>query len=194
MGNKQRANKDRKRVDTRTKKRRRSTSNSKCSSGSLLATTAAAATTTTNADRMENTPTSLSCGASSSMSTCSSPAFEASSSPGPSSDREDITTASERKIKESEGYLPSTSIDELDVDEGYQPAYVFMDTGILSNLLDELVKCPRCGFPVKTTHLIGNKKGLSHSFNIACMSVSCRWDKSFFSSKEVEGWLWKQSL
>ena len=184
MGNKQRANKDRKRVDPRTKKRRRSTSNSKCSSGSLLATTSAATTTTTtstttNADRMENAPTSLSRGASSSMSTCSSTAFEASSSPGPSSDREDITTASERKIKESEGYLPSTSIDELDVDEGYQPAYVFMDTGILSNLLDELVKCPRCGFPVKTTHLIGNKKGLSHSFNIACMSVSCRWDKSF---------------
>ena len=93
------------------------------------------------------------------MSPCSSTAFEAPSSPGPSPGRcEGITTASEMKIKESEGYLLSTSIDELDVDEGHQPAYVFMDTEILSTLLDELVKCPLCGFHVKTTHLIGNKK------------------------------------
>ena len=72
---------------------------------------------------MENTSTNLSCGALSSMSPCSSTAFEASSSSGCC---EGITTASERKIKESEGYLLSTSIDELDVDEGHQPAYVFM--------------------------------------------------------------------
>ena len=76
---------------------------------------------------MENTSTSLSCGASSSIPPCSSTAFEASSSPGPSPG-EGITTASEKKIKESEGYLLSTSIDELDVNEGHQPAYVFMDT------------------------------------------------------------------
>ena len=49
--------------------------------------------------------------------------------------------------------------DELDVDEGHQPAYVFMDTQVPSTLLDELVKCPRCGFHVKPNHLIGNKKG-----------------------------------
>ena len=90
MGNKHRASKDRNRVDPRTKKRSRkhAMSNSTCPSDSFLATTAATTTTTTttttitNADRMENTSTSLSCGASSSMSPCSSTAFEASSSPG----------------------------------------------------------------------------------------------------------------
>ena len=79
-------------------------SNSTCFSDSFFATTAATTTTITNADRMENTSTSLCCDASSPMSPWSSTAFEASSSPGPSPGRcEGITTASERKIKESEG-------------------------------------------------------------------------------------------
>ena len=68
MGNKHGASKDRKRVDPSKRRRKQATSKSTCSSDSFLATTAATTTTITNADRMENTSTSLYCDASSSMS------------------------------------------------------------------------------------------------------------------------------
>ena len=61
-----------------------------------------------------------------------------------------------------------------------------MDTEILSSLLVELVKCPRCGFYVQTEHMVDSKQGLSHLFKISCRNISCRWDKTFFTSKEVK--------
>ena len=77
--------------------------------------------------------------------------------------------ASEKKIKQSEWQLPSTStvtdgdgvesiVDDDIVDDGHQSAYVFMDTSILSSLLNELLKCTRCGFNVETILLIGKDK------------------------------------
>ena len=50
------------------------------------------------------------------------------------------------------------------------------------SIFDELVKYPRCGFHVETSHLIHYKQGLAHPFLIKCRSVSCRWSRSFFSS------------
>ena len=60
-----------------------------------------------------------------------------------------------------------------------------MDTEILSCILDEFVKCPICEFNIKTDHVVNKKQGLSHLFKMSCKSISCRWSKSFYSSKEV---------
>ena len=46
-----------------------------------------------------------------------------------------------------------SNVDDV-VDDGHQPAYIFMDTSILSSLLDELIKCTRCGFYVESTLMI----------------------------------------
>ena len=45
------------------------------------------------------------------------------------------------------------------------------------SIFDELVKCPRCGFHVETSHLIDSKQGLPHNFQIKCRSLSCQWSK-----------------
>ena len=80
----------------------------------------------------------------------------------------------------------NVSTQELDVDDaGNQHGYVLMDTEILSSLLVELVKCPRCGFYVQTEHLVDSKQGLSNLFKISCRNISCRWDKTFFTSKQA---------
>ena len=140
----------------------------------------------------ENTTISLSCAPSSSFletSTLPARAFLDST--------EGAITASEKKIKQSEWQPPNTStdtdrgvaetiVDDDIVDDGHQSAYVFMDTSILSSLLNELIKCTRCGFNVETTLLIGNKQGLCHYFNIERRNISCRWSKCFSTSREVE--------
>ena len=63
-----------------------------------------------------------------------------------------------------------------------------MDTGILFSLLDELLKCKRCGYCVQTVHLIDKKQGLAHMIKKqgSCRSISCRWEKSFYTSNTVE--------
>ena len=87
-----------------------------------------------------------------------------SSIPSPISSCCKIITASERKIKEAESRLQSCSSDIIGNTDGdtydlggNQHGYVLMDTEILSSLLVELVKCPRCGFYVHTEHLVNSK-------------------------------------
>ena len=46
----------------------------------------------------------------------------------------------------------------------HHPTYVFMDTGILISVFDELAKCLRCNSSVKTTQLVESKQGLYHTF------------------------------
>ena len=64
--------------------------------------------------------------------------------------------------------------------------YVFMDTGILFPLLNELVKCPRCGFSVETNNMLQEKQGHAQLLKISCCSISCRWEKSFYTSERVK--------
>ena len=64
--------------------------------------------------------------------------------------------------------------------------YLIMDTGILFPILNELVKCPRCGFSVETAHMVDKKQRLAHFIKISCRSVSCLWNKSFYTSDKVK--------
>ena len=184
MGNKKLAMRNRKK-DPRTKKKsRKPVTKTNSFSDDSLATSSSLLTTTT--DCLQNNTTSI---ASSSSSTVES------SPRTPTSKYSSVITAAESKIKGSGG-TPSTcttgnvdvenfqldSCDESDV----HPTYVFMDTGILLSVFDELVKCLRCNSNVKTTHLVESKQGLCHSFKITCRNISCRWYKLFYSSKEVE--------
>ena len=145
MGNKYRTWKERTAVDPRTKRRRKKRvyTSSSCPSN----------TTTTTADNMESTSTSLVDVILSSSSSAISNVLETSSPPGPSLDS--TPTASERKIKESAEGEYIFYVDDLD--DGHKPAYIFMDTEIMFSIFDELVKCPRCGFHVETSHLIDSK-------------------------------------
>ena len=176
MGNKYRTWKERTAVDPRTKRRRnkRVYTSSSCPSS----------TTTTTTDNMEGTPNSFVDVTLSSSSSAISNVLE---TPEPSLDS--TPTASERKIKESAEGEDIFYVDDYD---GHKPAYIFMETEIMFSIFDELVKCPRCGFHVETSHLIHSKQGLAHNFQIKCRSLSCQWSKSFFSSKEatrvVESW------
>ena len=176
MGNKYRTWKERTATDPRTKRRRKKRvyTSSSCSSS-----------TTTTADNMESTSNSPSNSlvdvTLSSSSSAISNVLETSSPPGLSLDS--TPTASERKIKESTEGEDIFYVDDLD--DGHKPAYILMDTEIMFSIFDELVKCPRCGFHVETRHLIDNKQGLAHNFQIKSSSLSCQWSKSFFSSKEV---------
>ena len=61
-----------------------------------------------------------------------------------------------------------------------------MDTGILFPILNELVKCPRCGFSVETAHMVDKKQGLANFIKISCCSISCRWNRSFYTSDKVK--------
>ena len=91
----------------------------------------------------------------SSSSSAISNVLETSSPPEPS--LHSTPTTSERKIKES-AEEDIFYVDDLD--DGHKPAYIFMDTEIMFSIFDELVKCPRCGFHVETSHLIDSKQGL----------------------------------
>ena len=108
---------------------------------------------------------------------------EASSLPGPC--KSSGLTASEREIR------VSTSFSLTSITDGSEPevveeeeivlfeetvlfevpntGYLLMDTGILFPLLDELLKCKRCGHCVQTAHLI-NKK-----------TRTCTYDKNILS-------------
>ena len=189
MGNKKKTARERYNIDPRTNNRRREQTNIAVTRSSESSLTQP---TTNNME--ENTTISLSCApsSSSSMETSILPAKGA-------------ITASEKKFKKSEWQPPSTStdtdrggvesiVDDDIVDDGHQSAYVFMDTNILSSLLNELIKCTRCGLNVETSLLIGNKQGLCHYFNIKCRNISCRWSKCFSTSKDVEGWSWGQTI
>ena len=55
----------------------------------------------------------------------------------------------------------------------------------MCSVFGELVKCPRCEFAVEINHCVENKQGLAHEFHIKCKSISCRWLRKFFSSKEA---------
>ena len=189
MGNARATENKRNKVDPRTKRRRRKQTRvvPACSHQSILASSSPP---TTTHSIEENTATSLSF-ACSSISSSSISSLEASSfSPTTPVDSTEHVTASEKKIRQSEEQPCTSSSTDLGiesnvddvVDDGHQPAYIFMDTSILSSLLDELIKCTRCGFYVETTLMINNKQGLCHHFNIKCR----KWSKSFFTSKEVE--------
>jgi hypothetical protein len=93
---------------------------------------------------------------------------EASSLPGPS--KSPVLTASERKITASTSFSLSSTTDASEPELGEEEetvlpevpntGYLLMDTGILFALLDELLKCERCGYCVQTAHLIDKNKDL----------------------------------
>ena len=135
-----------------------------------------------------------------------------SASPGPSNSC--VITSSERKLKlskdtvslgttadECTAALTEETNDEDDDEEEEEEIvqketeakagnYVIMDTGILFSLLNDLVKCPRCGFSVETNSILQEKQRLAQLIKISCCSISCRWEKSFYTSETVKnsGW------
>ena len=148
---------ERSRRDLRTKQRRRKIVRTSLSCLSSTTTTAAAAgsmqsVSTTHCFHVD--------AALSSPTTATSNTFEPSLHLG--SSLACTSTSLDRNIKEStEG--EEISVDDLDMDD-HQPAYVFMDTEIMFSIFDELVKCPRCGFHVETSHLIHNTQALGVDF------------------------------
>ena len=125
-----------------------------------------------------------------------------SASSGPSNSC--VITASERKLKllkdavshdtstaESTAALTEETNDdgeEEEEEEIFQNEteakaghYVIIDRGILFPLLNDLVKSPRCGFSVKTNNILQEKQGPDQLIKISCCSISCRWEKSFWS-------------
>ena len=103
-----------------------------------------------------------------------------SSSPGLSHAYTPTETASERKLTAAQ-----QAKDDFDADDDNKSSYILMDTGIMCSVFGELVKYPRCEFAVEINHCVENKQGLAHEFHIKCKSISCRWLKKFFSSKEA---------
>ena len=87
-----------------------------------------------------------------------------SNSPAPGCSLPTPSTASERKIRHSAGDGVVRLEDEpAAIDGEYDDkciddsGYLIMDTGILFPILNELVKCPRCGFSVETAHMVDKK-------------------------------------
>ena len=56
--------------------------------------------------------------------------------------------------------------------------YVITDTELLLPLLNDFVKCPRCGFSVESNNILQEKQGLAQLIKISCCSIPCRWEKS----------------
>ena len=52
--------------------------------------------------------------------------------------------SSEKKIMSTS--TDNSDGDELNVDNDVNSGYLFMDIGVLFPVLNELVKCPRCGY------------------------------------------------
>ena len=161
MGNKGRTWRERNRKDPRTRKYKRKTPSSK-------------STTMTNTVDDETGETNS-----------NSP-----SSPAPGCSLPTPSTASERKIRHSAGDGVVRLADEPAAFNGEyddkcvdDSGYLLMDTGILFPILNELVKCPRCGFSVDCPH---KKQGLAYFIKISCRSVSCLWNKSFYTSDKVK--------
>ena len=61
--------------------------------------------------------------------------------------------------------------------------YVFFNTFILQNLVEDIGKCPSCLSDVQFVHDITSKKGLCHFFCLKC--ITCDWEKTLSSSKEL---------
>ena len=181
MGNKRKTLRERHSKDQRTKKSRRKRATTKTT----------VSTCTTNPDETET--------ASASSYTKNMNLEEASFLPGPS--KSSVLTASERKIRVSTSFSHTTTDgsegevgeeeetvlpEETVLHEVPNTGYLLMDTGILFPVLDEVLKCKRCGYCVQIAHLIDKKQGLAHMIKISRRSISCRWEKSFYTSNTVE--------
>ena len=93
--------------------------------------------------------------------------------------------SSEKKIMSTS--TDNSDGDELNVDNDVNSGYLFMDIGVLFPVLNELVKCPRCGYSVESILLIDGRQGLANPIKISCRSLSCKWDFIFYSSSLVGG-------
>ena len=132
--------------------------------------------------------------------------LEDSASPSPSNSC--VITASERKLKlskdavsldrsadESTAALTKETNDDDEEEEEEEIVqneteakaghYVIMDRGILFPLLNDLVKYPRCGFSVETNNIL-QEEGHVQLIKISCCSISCRWEKYFYTSETVK--------
>ena len=167
MGNKRKTLRERHSEDPRTKKSRR-----KRARTSTATTKTTVSTCTTNPDETET--------ASASSYNKNMNLEEASSLPGPS--KSSVLTASERKIRVSTSFSHTTTDgsegevgeeeetvlpEETVLHEVPNTGYLLMDRGILFPVLDELLKCKRCGYCVQTAHLIDKKQGLAHMIKIS---------------------------
>ena len=74
---------------------------------------------------------------------------------------------------------------EEDIVDVEKNGYLLIDSELLLPLFDELIKCERCGFRIKSTLKLEQKQGLAHLIELSCRSMSCKWTHLFHTSKTV---------
>ena len=64
-----------------------------------------------------------------------------------------------------------------------------MDVSVLFSVMNEFIKCPRCGFSIESKLQMDGigKQGLAIPIKIFCRSLSCKWNYIFYSSTLVGG-------